>query len=647
MRWLNEQIKQDSATQSECLLRRFVNLMHMSNYTEVEPFTLAQVDEVFNAWLEKDAIQNPTYRRRYLITQQDLHRLFTEEKKCFQNSRASSLSDHQPRLRENNAPTLPRSQISNTLGIEKEDTRLLQAAGHDTPMNIAQQSGFPANDEAVEIGKLGGPDKPTHTRNYLPRQPADIHSQGSNVEDVIMTREVTIDSSPDTEMSQSSITTTYRGRKPKLPSDTPKSSVLRKLYICKRCNESGHAIQNCPTNLDPRYDRAPARDYQCKFCGQHGNHYATLCPKNHHEGSLTKQRKRAKMKNREPRTPSQSGRRHYRDRETSAIPSENRYRSRSPRRRSRDHYRTRSLERRHPYQRGADSYSSRTSNEYDRHWPPPSGELDVSPYTTRARLTRGPHMNLGITKGGGAPSRSGDDPFRPEHQHHPPSTLHYIRSPPLRRTWHEHKDLDKVTTRDEGRLAYDDKIDGLGEPKSSPCPSVTDPPRYAVSIGEEEATESAISPVMSPAMGLPKGLDKTQDEIEDFLCALAADIMLQREYNPRPVRLNSRDAKVEVGCGLSRDICTDDSSRSDITTEPESPAAETTPSPKKRLVECPPFSPEVVSLFNARDNPIINVKAKRNTADKLMEKSEYCWTHRSRQAHEGIATHQLLPCRLR
>ncbi|KAH8681196.1 hypothetical protein BX600DRAFT_14674 [Xylariales sp. PMI_506] len=64
-------------------------------------------------------------------------------------------------------------------------------------------------------------------------------------------------------------------------------------YVCKRCNKRGHFIHLCPTNLDPGHDMAPPSDYTCQFCGETGHHFATLCPKNKNDWSLTQLRKRA------------------------------------------------------------------------------------------------------------------------------------------------------------------------------------------------------------------------------------------------------------------------------------------------------------------------------------------------------------------
>lgn len=48
----------------------------------------------------------------------------------------------------------------------------------------------------------------------------------------------------------------------------------------------------CPTNLDPTYDKSPPDDYKCNLCGTCGVHYATVCKRNMQPTSLTQQRKR-------------------------------------------------------------------------------------------------------------------------------------------------------------------------------------------------------------------------------------------------------------------------------------------------------------------------------------------------------------------
>ncbi|KAK1755940.1 hypothetical protein QBC47DRAFT_413668 [Echria macrotheca] len=53
-------------------------------------------------------------------------------------------------------------------------------------------------------------------------------------------------------------------------------AVVPPSYICKRCEEPGHFVQDCPTNGDPRYDLAPPPGYICDACGKPG-HFISEC----------------------------------------------------------------------------------------------------------------------------------------------------------------------------------------------------------------------------------------------------------------------------------------------------------------------------------------------------------------------------------
>ncbi|KAK0743585.1 hypothetical protein B0T18DRAFT_392332 [Schizothecium vesticola] len=67
-------------------------------------------------------------------------------------------------------------------------------------------------------------------------------------------------------------------------------------YICNRCGGRGHAIAECPTNMDPSYDVPPYAEYVCKICGAESLHYVTLCPQNEDPDSITQQRIRRARK---------------------------------------------------------------------------------------------------------------------------------------------------------------------------------------------------------------------------------------------------------------------------------------------------------------------------------------------------------------
>ena len=55
----------------------------------------------------------------------------------------------------------------------------------------------------------------------------------------------------------------------------------------------GHDIKDCPTNLDPSFDRKPPANYKCNFCGKTGRHYGPLCPKHPDPNAIAHQRRKA------------------------------------------------------------------------------------------------------------------------------------------------------------------------------------------------------------------------------------------------------------------------------------------------------------------------------------------------------------------
>ncbi|TGJ84157.1 hypothetical protein E0Z10_g4593 [Xylaria hypoxylon] len=245
-------------------------------------------------------------------------------------------------------------------------------------------------------------------------------------------------------------------------------------------------------------------------------------------------------------------------------------------------------------------------------------------------------MSSDATEGSEFSFRPWDDPFRSQRRPGSPSPPHCYDAPSRKKARRRHRDLDKATRRpEEGRLAYDDEIDALG-PKTS-CSSATDPSQHILSISEEEV----IGPASPSVMVTPEDLGEIKDKTEDFLRALAADIMLKDGDNSRSMVVDTYDVEIGVDSSPSREICIDDSNRSDSPNEAESPAVQAIPRPKRQLVQCPPFSSKITSLFYTRENPIINVRTNRKTASQMMKISEVFRTPRSKQADEGTTASSL------
>ncbi|KAI1744197.1 hypothetical protein F4680DRAFT_284521 [Xylaria scruposa] len=626
MNWFNEQIKQDIVTQSQHILRDFVELLHMHGHADIEPFNLTHVDEVFDKWLEEDAVQNQAYRRRYLITQQDVHLLFSKESRHVQDSTALSPIECRHDGEDSHSLALSCEREYDNGKAEKASADLRHCTGHSTPPRAAQHSEFSGKAEIIEIDKPGPSNEFSNRDTGVTMDPNDTHVQDPDADAV--RENIVIDSSSDAEMRRTAMRADRRGRKYKVHDDL-EFSTPPKNYVCRRCQKSGHWIQLCPTNLDPHYDQAPAHDYRCNFCGRKGDHFATLCSKNPHEGSLAKQREHAAAETRKSRTPAKSSRRRYQHQEPPATRLQDRYRSHSPEQRARSRYRSRTPDYRRSHWGETDDYESQSRNEDDRSRRRHRDESDVSPYTARVRLTRELHMNSENTKERRSSSQSWDGPFRLERGSTTPPPVHCRRSPSMKKTRRGHRDLDKVTKSDEGRLAYDDESEIV--PKSFPCPPMASPQRRMTAgstSGEEVVSDDS---------------ERIEMKADDFLRDLAAEIMLKDENIAESIEVNAYEEESEFDGGHVIEDCTEESNCSDTATESKSPAAQTTPSPTYRLVQCPPFQPEIVSLFHARENPIINSRASRKTACQLMEKSENFQTRHSKLVHRPATVRPSVP----
>ncbi|KAK5628311.1 hypothetical protein RRF57_004026 [Xylaria bambusicola] len=606
MTWLNEQIKQDIITQNEEIIHHFVRVLHMRNYAKFDAFPLQQVDEVFMGWLEQDAVDDPAYTRRYLITRQDVHRFFVHERQY--------AWDPDSKPREDHPPVLPsrRKRKKKKTRAKKDDN--LQ---HDLDGNMSEnapQSYTPII--GIEIAKCFEANQPEegvkHTGVVFVQKPSDTYPQCADTDTLTDTREtIQMDCFPIADFSRKPTTTATPARDKIVGSESPEPFARMNNYICDRCNKPGHLIQHCPTNLDPHYDQEPFPEYRCKHCGQHGNHIAALCPKNPSESSLAKQRERAAMATKGPQTPNKNGGRRYQCGEASTRCHPGRYRSRSPRNCYRVNYRSRSPGRYRPPRTQTNCKSPRSRDEDRRTGSQFMGDSDVSPYTARARLTRKFPVSPENMERGESPSRSKDNSFRAERRCDTPSPSYCIRSPFLERAQKWRIDLDQMTRRSyEGRLAYDDEIDVHAEARSSPSYStITNSSQCTISIDENEKQEAPL-PLSKVASD---EINKIREEAEDFLSALAADIMSKawkEQGTPQSAVVNTHGANMRANYNPHWITKNDDKHKIEIRSESES------------SVTCPPFSPEIVSLFKARENPIVNFRVNRKTASEMMKESK-------------------------
>jgi hypothetical protein len=244
MSWLNQQIKQETITQQESLLQGFVILLRMHHHAKFEPFNLKEINQVFNGWLEKDAIKNPVYMRRYLITQQDVHRLFAQgETHAHTSSSLSPLGQERGQQRADSSALT--CEQGNQDAMTKQTTNEQQSKGHDKTASGTQHPTSPTNPEVIVIDD--DDDEPNKLYDSMTMVVAAsqelkvLHSQNVDIHETTDTREtIVINSSPNTNMSQTPTRKNRHGRKHKLFSDSLDfSDPPPGGYICKRCDKPG------------------------------------------------------------------------------------------------------------------------------------------------------------------------------------------------------------------------------------------------------------------------------------------------------------------------------------------------------------------------------------------------------------------------
>ncbi|ROW09476.1 hypothetical protein VMCG_02428 [Cytospora schulzeri] len=176
--------------------------------------------------------------------------------------------------------------LSLTGAIEQSSEEVEYGLGGVITVQDSQVIDVSSGAEDSDVEFLGWKN-PNNTKTGLPR------STGANKDNQMMLRSVYDDRNAGSKLSKTRKKSTNQQRKGSLPRG----------YVCKRCNEKGHAIEVCPTNLDPSYDRPPPNPaYECHCCGAHREHLTTLCPHNRNPDSLTQQRIRAGIITREPTT---------------------------------------------------------------------------------------------------------------------------------------------------------------------------------------------------------------------------------------------------------------------------------------------------------------------------------------------------------
>ncbi|KAI0596298.1 hypothetical protein F4775DRAFT_321684 [Biscogniauxia sp. FL1348] len=341
----------------------------------------------------------------------------------------------------------------------------------------------------------------------------------------------------------------------------------------------GHWIQLCPTNLDPSYDKPPDPSYRCELCGQVGSHFATLCPRNENEISLTKKRQRIASGSEPP-----LWRGYYQGRSASPM----------------DGYR----------QGGHDIYRPDHSpraryDEPTRHARRPEYGRELSPYSERVRLTRERERERGRDLRKPSPRRSTRGSYRPLGRSSSPlrrrrdSKTSSVRSPRLMTDSDRSRDGESR----EGRLAYDDEIDVFMEPCLSLQASMGEDALEPTEDINKGASMNNVSPIMD---GTSEDIERAKREADAFLDALGIEIMASKKSCAvdDPMSIDDIHSVID-GC--------------DTLDEPKTPIFEKPNGGKIRRVDNPQLQEEVDILLAGRDNHVVHSRASRKRTCEMID----------------------------
>ncbi|KAI1657895.1 hypothetical protein F4813DRAFT_396062 [Daldinia decipiens] len=503
MRWLHERIKKD--IQQKSLLSEFANLLLTGGKLQQGPFSEDEVAEALKEWQRKDAVETPANIRRYQMVQLDFHELFEQARRGSRQEKDSSTRSTSSQ-EENSLVRL--NKLINSQDIAEME--MMESTAPWVPSGGKQKTG--ANEiplgrkadlrsniynEIVKIKEKNKKKSSTKVNKLSPVEQAGKLSSGD-----VTSREASPIKSYEPVISDYS----SLNMPPYLATSPPYG------YICKRCDQPGHWIQLCPTNLDPKWDQPPPQYYRCEICKVSGRHFATLCPQNEYELSLTQQRLRIKD---QPKTPAREYS-HYRDR--SPFTPSPRGRSRSPayysQRKSHGAYRQDKSPKDRSYNSGG-----RYKSQDDRR--------SVSPWTARERMTRGSyHREESPREYSLSSYRLRRRPTTP-----PRESRKRVKTLPPEERRRPFLDLNKTKKKaDEGRLGYDND-EFMGSHISLVMPKETSLPESRLSDTVESKDE-----LMADAASVPKDTDedveKARKEATEFLDALAVEIFSGRTQAP-------------------------------------------------------------------------------------------------------------------
>ncbi|KAI0152544.1 hypothetical protein F4776DRAFT_670167 [Hypoxylon sp. NC0597] len=562
MGWLHEQIKKD--IQQKGLLADFVNLLLTGGELQQEPFKQSEVRAAYKDWQARNAAEFSANRRRFDMVESDMIQLFERIERGLDSVTQSPVIPDNTIDREPNTPWIVGG------GKQKSGANEIPLGTRVVP-EILPRTKAPRNNIHQKLIRINEENK--NRRSIKALKNASPVEQTSNPAAAAVT------------MEEASPAKTYDTVAPDISPRTTGSYTNSPpaSYVCKRCNESGHWIQLCPTNMDSRWDTPPPPDYRCSICKKWGVHFATLCPRNEKESSLNKIRKRHKARlQAQPRTPTRDNSDH-RDRQRLTPPS--RRRSRSPKGRSprggHDIYRPDDTPRTWSQNSGG-----RRQRSIDRN--------SSSPWAPRERMVREPTRSNTLS-GERTSYRDRGVHTSGERQH---SSMEFRKPKGV----------------GGGRLSYENDVFMELDASSATLRKSALSKQNILNTYESEDEEMADASLV--AMNTPKDtLDETERamaEADKFLDRLAAELFSGESHTPSGT----------AALGPSKGVPTNNSAgRPDEKIIGRGEGGLVYLEPADPHVHKPKFGHTIMSVLKNSNNPIINNKANRETACDMMDQA--------------------------
>ncbi|KAH8201283.1 hypothetical protein TruAng_004527 [Truncatella angustata] len=293
--WLGEQLVQDAFFQQDSLVEAWTKSLYHRGFDK------KHIHQSFKQWQRREALRDPSTLRRLLMAEQELCDLLDNMVSRDSTGFLEAQDRHTSYQKENKPPHPEKGRSKSKKLATKERSRSedrrvgkQRTGANDIPVTTRRQLGPPAaKEEIIEI-ELDNTSETGNRSNSV--TPNVLGTQGvsglpCNSEDLMITRKtILIDTAP-----RKASHGLYLGDTPRERIDHRGDYISTVRYSVLQKTPPGHWVHLCPTNLDPSFDVPPAKNYRCIYCQRLGDHFATLCPHNEHEWSLTQQRKHASL----------------------------------------------------------------------------------------------------------------------------------------------------------------------------------------------------------------------------------------------------------------------------------------------------------------------------------------------------------------